>query len=230
MDVVYYVRNGDYNEELRYSLRSLSNIPHRKVFFVGYKPKWAKNVNHIDVPQVARKTENTERYMDIISSTDEISEDFILMHDDFFIMQPLEEVPRLNRGPIDAVLECYRPTQSVYYYGMKQTLEYMKELGLRDIISYELHVPMVLNKTNIRKMLERYWRDKPNVVQLNKRTLYGNLFNYGGESIQDVKVSSPECAYSKNSIFLSTDDGTFRRHEVGKYIRERFGEKSAYEY
>ncbi len=40
-DVVYVVRPGDKNEELRYSIRSvIANLPHRKVWIAGYKPTW----------------------------------------------------------------------------------------------------------------------------------------------------------------------------------------------
>ena len=35
MDLVYLVRPGEQNEELRWSLRSLVNLPHERVFEVG---------------------------------------------------------------------------------------------------------------------------------------------------------------------------------------------------
>ena len=34
-DIVYFVKDTDTNEELRYSLRSLANFPHGKVWFYG---------------------------------------------------------------------------------------------------------------------------------------------------------------------------------------------------
>lgn len=34
-DIVYFVKESESNEELRYSLRSLKNFPRRKVWFYG---------------------------------------------------------------------------------------------------------------------------------------------------------------------------------------------------
>jgi hypothetical protein len=34
-DIVYFVKDTQDNEELRYSLRSLSNFPHRKEIIMG---------------------------------------------------------------------------------------------------------------------------------------------------------------------------------------------------
>ena len=39
-DVVYCVKDDPDNEELRYSLRSLKNLPHQKVWIYGGGPKW----------------------------------------------------------------------------------------------------------------------------------------------------------------------------------------------
>lgn len=42
-DIVYFVKNSEYNGELRYSMRSvLKNFPHRKIWFVGGLPKGIK--------------------------------------------------------------------------------------------------------------------------------------------------------------------------------------------
>ena len=49
-DIVYVVRPGERNEELRYSLRSLSNLPHGRVWIAGYMPKWVTGVEHIPSP------------------------------------------------------------------------------------------------------------------------------------------------------------------------------------
>ena len=47
MDIVYVVRPGDENEALRYSLRSLANIPHRTVWIAGYRPKWCYGIVYV---------------------------------------------------------------------------------------------------------------------------------------------------------------------------------------
>jgi hypothetical protein len=229
MDIAYFVRPGDDNDELRHSMRSLKNIPHGNVYVAGYKPKWLTNVIHIDVPQGANKNLNTTNILECIARDSRVSEDFILMNDDFFIMKQMDEIPRLNRGPIEGVLSYYEPANSGYYIGMKGTHEYMLGLGFKDILSYELHAPMIMNKKNILTMFDKYRADQKNIKPLHKRSLYGNMFNYGGKSIEDVKVYNYDQEFDKNSDFLSTEDGTWQYGEAGRFIRNTFPDKSPYE-
>jgi len=229
MDIVYFVREGDDNEELRYSLRSLVNIPHGTVHIVGYKPCWVKNVNYIEVPQSGTKNTNTTNNLKVASESEEISDNFILMNDDFFIMKPIDKIPNLNRGYIVDVAEYYQQFNSPYFKGMVQTHNYILELGYPSPLSYELHVPMVMNKDNVQKMLEQYYFDAPEVGVLHKRSLYGNMFSYGGETIKDVKVYEEDGEFDENSTFLSTQDNIWQNSNVGKFIRSKFTEKSQYE-
>jgi hypothetical protein len=47
-DVVYVVRPGNRNEELRYSLRSIAaHLPHRRVWLAGFCPSWVRNISFI---------------------------------------------------------------------------------------------------------------------------------------------------------------------------------------
>lgn len=50
-DIVYFVKESDENEELRYSLRSLKNFPHKRVWFYGGCPKGLKPDVHVYVEQ-----------------------------------------------------------------------------------------------------------------------------------------------------------------------------------
>jgi len=89
MDIVYLVKKTkDDNIELRYSLRSLSNIKHDRVFFVWYKPKWIKNIIHIPYEDRNTKFENVKDKHKIISELD--IEDFIYMNDDFYFLEKQE--------------------------------------------------------------------------------------------------------------------------------------------
>jgi hypothetical protein len=230
IDIVYFVREGEENEELRYSLRSLKNLPHRKVHIVGYKPSWVKNVNHVDVTQDrGGKNLNTTYNMEMAAYEYNISEDFILMNDDFFIMKPLSELPRLHRGLVTELEKYYEQFDSQYYIGMRDTRKYMEQLGFENPYSYELHIPMMFNKNNVMDMLTKYYQDQPSVAVLHKRSLYGNMFDYGGEETKDVKVYTLNGQFDKNSTFLSTQDNIWQDSEVGVFIRNKFPEKCEYE-
>ena len=50
-DVVYFVKDTKENEELRYSLRTLKNFPHAKVWFYGGCPEGLKPDHHVYVKQ-----------------------------------------------------------------------------------------------------------------------------------------------------------------------------------
>lgn len=49
MDILYLCRPGE-NLELRYSLRSLRNVPHGRVWIFGDCPDWVTNVNLVHQP------------------------------------------------------------------------------------------------------------------------------------------------------------------------------------
>lgn len=229
MDVVYFVRRGESNEELRHSLRSLSNIPHRNVYIIGYLPKWVDNVIHIDFQQTIRKNKNTTNMLKEVVDVPELSDNFILMNDDFYIMKKMDSLPKLNRGPLQDVLDFYAPANSGYYKGMLETKEYMESIGLTNLISYELHVPMIMNKKNVKIMFSEYEKLPKPIKVFNKRTVYGNMFNYGGKSIEDVKVFSLDGKFNKRGDFLSSDDDYWENSRIGKYIRKKFSKKGIYE-
>lgn len=231
MDIVYTVRPGYKNEELRYSLRSLKNLPHDKVVIVGYKPPWVKDVLYIQTDQPdTLKYKNTTDNIIQACLDDRVSEDFILMNDDFYILKPIKELEHYNRGPIEAVIDYYM-NSDIYGEGMRQTYNYLKSLGYHDILSYELHLPMVINKKNFLAMIKRQRAEAPHIEVLHKRTLYGNMFNYGGQSIKDVKVTKyMDKRFNRDATFLSTNDDRFNgKTPIGEFIMELFPEKSPYD-
>lgn len=241
MDVVYLFIEDIENdsEELRYSLRSLKNLPHGKVFIVGEKPHWATNVVHIPVAQTKTKPENVKMNLTAAVNSPDISADFVLMNDDFFVMRPVTEMPTLSFGTMREVIAQYDvryPEGSDYINRMRQLYGVLKERGFTRPLSYELHVPMVLNKQNILQ-LRTETEDQP-IYQF--RTYYGNRFVLGGTTIKDVKVflnpihNDPEYnnnpdEYLKNAHFLSATGGSFKHGKPGDFIRASFPKKSPYE-
>jgi len=232
MDVVYMVRDGDDNEELRYSLRSLVNLPHDRVFFIGYQPNWVTNVHLIARRQLPHsKFVNTTRNLIRACESPAISDDFILMNDDFFIMKPLESLPVMHRGDISKVIRKYEniPGGIPYAKTMRNTVRIIQEMGLENPVSYELHVPMAINK---KLYLEAWYKaldhNDGNILDINKRTIYGNYAKTYGNRINDVKITT-DSTPSINETFLSTEDTAFINYKVGKYIRDTFQGACNYE-
>ena len=63
------------------------------------------------------------------------------------------------------------------------------------------------------------------------RTMYGNIYNIGGERVNDIKIfdSKPTFDY-KSSQFLSTDDPVINiNNDIWRWIRNQFPKKCKYE-
>ncbi len=240
-DIVYLFKESHENdsEELRYSLRSLQNLPHGNVFIVGEKPAWVTNVRHITVAQSKTKSQNVGMNLSAAVQSPDISDDFVLMNDDFFIMKKIETIPNLNFGDMKSLIQKFNkryPQGSEYITRMTKLYHVLREQGYDNPISYELHVPTIINK---RRVLDMYnaLAGRP-IYQF--RTYYGNYFDIGGESIHDAKVykdqthSQPDysddpTAYLERQTFLSTTGGSFRNGIPGAFIRGKFPQKSQYE-
>jgi hypothetical protein len=225
LDVVYVVGPKAQNEELRHSLRSLSNLPHDRVWIAGCKPQWVTNVGFISVQQRLSKYQNSTANILAACAHPEVSDDFIYFNDDFFVMKPMEAIPTFHRGRLEDVIRHYRYTNSSYVRGMRDTRTLLQNLGCRTLHSYELHIPMVINKQKMTEALHHGLKSK--IKAVHKRTLYGNLHDIGGTEVEDVKVISPQGGWPKGP-FISTSDQAFTGR-VGRHIRSIFPEPSSYE-
>lgn len=226
------VKPGERNGELKFSLRSLVNLPHDRVWIAGYKPSWLTNVGYISVIPNETKWQTSTANLLAACSHPEVSEDFVYFNDDFFVMKRQETMPVLHRGPVKKLLRYFerRHTGSRYVYGMRETLELMGELGLENPLSYEAHAPMTMSKTKMIETLGIPLRRGRSITALHKRTLYGNLWELGGDEFVDCKFFGARVKESLTYLpFISTTEQTFSHYHVGAYIRARFPKPSPYE-
>lgn len=207
MDIVYICRKGD-NEELRYSLRSIEkNFPGHNVWVVGYKPDWYTGP-FISVPDTSTKFNNIRLALNEVCKHPEVSEDFIFMNDDFFLIKPIKEWKNYNGGLLSDKIVKYRQINSTSTYAviMKRTLDQLRRMGIRKPIDYDIHVPMIFNKT---KLLDISY------LQFQPRSLYGNIYQIASETITDVKRYASDSYMSQLSYtlneypFISTEDKSF---------------------
>lgn len=225
-DIVYVVRPGEYNEALRYSLRSLAHVPHGRVWIAGYRPSWVRGVEHIPVQQVGSKYQNSTANLRAAVERPDVSERFVFMHDDLFVMEPIPAVPILHRGTIREVERRHAARASgAYMRGMRETRELLERLGHDDPLCYELHVPMPMDKTGVRRALDL----GAHLDVLHKRSMYGVVNAVGGDQITDVKVMSRSPRFPRDSPFLSTMPDAFTNGAVGNYIRRKLAQPGPYE-
>lgn len=220
-DVVYVVRPGEKNEELRYSLRSLRNLPHGKVWIAGYCPSWVTGVGAIPVSTRPGGHRSAKANLTAACEHPEVSESFVYFNDDFFVMQPMDKVPVMHRGPVSDLVGNTQMLNA-YTRASRLTLEILRSKGIAEPLMYDLHAPMTVTKHG---MLEALALCSSQMIQ--ERTMYGNLNSVGGELARNHKVRTQKGWQSWP--FVSTNDASFRGNPVGKFIRAAFPDQSEYE-
>lgn len=230
MDVVYPVRPGEANEELRYSLRSLErNFPNvGTVWIVGHKPSWLQNVEFI--PGNDGPSGHANVYRNILTAMQHkrVSDEVVVFNDDFFVTAPITHLPVMYRGTLDEHLSLPRirvgGSQNWWRESLKTTKVCLQAVGIPAPLSYELHVPLPCHRQAMRDTLERFAGITPeNPPQW--RTLYGNLHVDGATLAEDPKSAS--AVPRLRTPFLSTSDASwpsFRRK-----VMDLFPEPSSYE-
>lgn len=234
MDVVYILKESEKNEELIYSLRSLVNLPHNKIFCVGGCPKEINknSIIHIKTIQNNNKYQNTLKGLEIVCSDERLSDNFILMNDDFFIISPvlnIEEELNLNWGTIEDSIKRYytkHKSTNMWMKGLIETKDFLEKMGINNPLNFELHIPFILNKKEFLEMI-----NLPNInfiKALQRRTMIGNLYKKNTIFSHDVKVFQKTNFNPKNfTKFLSCSDKGFQ--VIKSYLQTKFPIKSNYE-
>jgi hypothetical protein len=229
MDFVYICKDGN-NEELRYSIRSVvQSFPDSNIWVVGGKPTWYAG-NYISIKQVLTKYRNAIQNLNAICNSNEISEEFILMNDDFYIVKNVNSIKTYHGGLLLDKINLYQKINSNSNYTRKLAATYkkIKSLDIESPLDYELHIPMVMEKKKLKQILQ-------NNDQFLWRSIYGNVFSVGGEQMEDVKVytKGPLVLKSYNlkkdeHIYLSSADTSFDMI-LNNILKKQFTEKTKYE-
>ena len=228
-DIVYFVKESDTNEELRYSLRSLENWPYRYVWFCGGCPSYLRPDKRFKVTQNGlNKWENVRNSIRLVCENEDISENFWLFNDDFYILKPFTtDAPQYDGELADYAETIKRRnngSDSQYTLRIKTTISALKKAG-RTTFNYEVHKPMLINRKKALEILDKF----PDVPGF--RSLYGNYYQIGGINRRDMKIAA--LSYNTDAIddwdFLSSSDDSFKNGGVGRYIRDKFKRKSRFE-
>ncbi len=230
-DFVYLCKDvPSEQDELRYSMRSAETaVPDARVWLVGGRPEWTNGtpLGHVKTVQASVKFINTRQGVKAAVGCDEISDPFILMNDDFFIMKAQRQLRMLHGGPFGGWLAVLRSRvgRSSYVRGGEDTLRILRAEGL-PTVCWSLHTPLLVYKEAMRDALDLA-KDHPK--QIHVRTLYGNIAELSGVLSRDVKIIDRRILPHKESLYVSTSDGSFTHGEVGKMLRARFPTKSRFE-
>ena len=236
MDVVYFFKlSGNNSLELRYSLRSLINIEHERVFLIWDKPSRCTNVVHVpfyDPP--GKKYDNVRRKRKKLLALRSCSENFLLMNDDFYILNPIKiEANYISwtlRDHYAAVLQSW--VSNDYSRALQVACE-----EFPDGDDFETHTPFFMNKSILRDSLER----NPNITWA-KRSMYANYGNLKWiplpntpnyrwlKNCADCKIFTEEQIYINEwQPFLSSADNLVNSRKFLSFMKWLFPNRSPYE-
>lgn len=231
-DVVYFLKNAQSNEELKYSLRSVEeNWPYRSVWFYGGCPTNLRPDRYVYTNQLAlSKWQRVRDMIYLACKNDEITENFWLFNDDFFILKKKNEnMPVLyNKTLEDRIrkIEKRHGAPTEYTRRLKHLVKTLKSAS-KPTLDYAVHKPMLINRKRMLEVLEAF----PNEPMV--RALYGNYYELGGLSKHDMKIKVLD--YKKinevinNWDFVSTSDSSFENGNIGRYLKDRFNKRSRFE-
>lgn len=245
-DLVYIVKESDNNPDLKYSLRSICRFcSFRYVWIVGYKPKWVTGVNYIHTVQTGNKWANSMLNYEAACNCENISENFVLMNDDFFAIRPIldwKEDTNKCLGTMDQkIAELDNKKQlSRWQNGFIYAKELLEQLHCKTQYNYETHLPIIINRENFKKMLNtpiiREFMQTTKV--LHKRSIYKNMFpdiEIPPKKILDVKLELQKdldsISLSENwvSVFDYVVDNCIKYPRINKFLRTLFSEKCRFE-
>ena len=226
-DIIYILKSELDTEELKYSLRSVEkNFPHRKVWFVGGQPEGLTPDVRLPHKQVGEdKWSMIRSSMWQAVNNGELTEDFFLFNDDFFVMKPFKgKFVNYVDGTLESRIEELRevhPWLNPYGRTVYKANEELKSLGIKKPLNFEVHLPMLFNKDLVKTTIGQC--SSPQM-----RSIYGNLTYCKVIQKRDVKVYGMD-ELPEDPDFLSTNDKTFTTGAVGRYIRDAFPDKSRFE-
>lgn len=239
LDIVYpLIQSQQDNIEFRYSLRSLINLPHRDIYIVWYLPSWInkKKVKHIDYSVYSQQAHIiTSNKLHIASLRNTLSDDFIYMNDDIYVLNPIEKIPYYIVWSLEDHLQYFQEKNMINSYS-REILQMYNRFPKWD--SFEAHTPIIYNKAKIAMFVNIFW------IEPLRRSNYCNYYDIKWEkvvsydyrntnTISDCKfywwwtVYCPKpVRFIKNQDYVSSngyDESLFGRLEY------RYPDKSPYE-
>lgn len=228
-DVVYVLSNDieGHSEELRYSLRSLENFTYNKVWFAGGQPRDLTPDRALSIIQ-----RGDSRYLKVcntlieVCKNEDVTDNFYLFNDDFFILEPYNQYINYYVSSLDEHIvdhEDYYSGITGYSDLLRTVNRHLKKDGYKNL-SYEIHMPMLVNKQQALEVLSKYKSDGL------FRSLYGNICKIQAKQSKDCKIFAiDQETIPEGWNMVSTTEDTFKKGAVGQYIREYFPNKSRFE-
>lgn len=191
MDILYTLGTGSLyqNAEIKMSIKLIRRFAKfDRIFVIGENPN-IEGIEFIPFKETMARTRNVFRKLCEVAESSDISEDFLYMMDDVFVLKPIdiENYPMYHSGEIP----CYTVVNN-YLKEILNTKEFLKQHN-KPTLHYGVHCPIIYNKKKILEIDPMYWEyvNKYN-RELNPRILYGNCFE------SDNKQFTKDCKLIRN--------------------------------
>ena len=242
-DVVIIHRENDWADELPYALRSLKNLPHRKLWIVGHKPDWVTNVEHVPVADINPKWDDIQnKYLAFLTYRGDMTDEVVSMYDDIYILDGRYrhiDLPTYHWGTAERAFSggkhprrlktenVQNRSLSTYRRTIVDAGTLLQANGIRKPLNYSLHVPFVFIRSKVPTDL---WEKG---MTLQWRTMGGNTS--GRPSVElggDVKVNRRVTlaqVLRRDTGFLSSLNSNFQRSGCKTLLRKLFPHPCEYE-
>jgi pyruvyltransferase len=228
MDVCYMLNTREEAKEiLRYSIRSVEkNLNYRDIYIVGKKPSFlnqeCREIRVNDRAVSNRFLNISEKLMAIINDP-RVSENFIIMNDDFYILEKFKTIPYYYIGNIST----YQKQLSEAFTGShwKKILTQQLDMFPKGKM-FTPHFPIVYNKKKLKELLKI-----EKMRESCMRSWYCNYYKVKGVKVIDKKIHKKDHLHLYNhSKFMSSSDWIEKNKDFLDFLREKFPNVSQYEY
>lgn len=194
IDVVYILGQGSHwrNNEIKYSIKSVRKYlkGFRDIYIIGENPYIIDDIKHIraDDPYRYNKEANICHKIKIACEHPEISDDFLFMNDDHFLLHEINVNDILPYCKPDSDLYPGEKNLTTYQISRLNTWKALKDKG-HTTYNYDIHTPIIYNKKNFLEAIKQYPWDQDETGFLVK-SMYGNTLNLGYHPYPDCKLKT----------------------------------------
>ncbi|MDD3711734.1 MAG: hypothetical protein PHP37_03990 [Patescibacteria group bacterium] len=205
MDVVYFVDSRTRNfRPLRLSIKSLrKNISARDIYLIGVKPEGVEGVEMKYDDRNKKIYHNARNKLRMAIGNEKISEDFILMYDDVYLLKEMKELPYYHLGKIKDFVEDKNKRSDFISPFWRNVIRSMNRM-FPDGYFYESHSPIIYNKKKLQEAFEK----KSKMGRSTLRTFYCNYWKVSGVGTKDFKIYKKEDFDSWDKPIVSTSTTT----------------------
>lgn len=237
-DIVYILGNESRwdDKEILYSVRSVEKNVHnyRRIYIVGKKPLFFNSlITEIPYEDIyINKARNIMHKIHRAAGDKRITNNFMLLNDDYFITQPIDANHYPYYYKCDLAESIKINAHNLDYIGHLQSTR--RALLNKDLPTknFDTHYPIIYNKKKFRDVCFKYdWRVPDGYIM---RSIYCNTLGIPGVERKDCKINHPHVKYNWYNInkgmecFSIGDRSANRQLEL--YLHNLFPQKSRYEY